>query len=201
MECIELCFAVYINAFPYSTRFFRNTCSLNARHFSLLCSPVSLFTPYTSTTSLQLQFFPPKMFLVSHTILPCNNNCIILTFIGPCIANIFSEYNQQDATFLNLFISVRRSTCFRWVFRLKHVERLTEMSKLRKVASCWLYSEKNCIIVPVHKNKIHKGVELQIHFFLFSLVPLDPFNRRLDGLVDRKAPFCCRDCNTGSLSS
>ena len=27
-----------------------------------------------------------------------------LTFIGPCIANIFSEYNQQNATFLNLFI-------------------------------------------------------------------------------------------------
>ena len=36
-----------------------------------------------------------------------------LTFMGPCIANIFSEYNQQDATFLNLFISVRCSTV--WV--------------------------------------------------------------------------------------
>jgi len=42
---------------------------------------------------------------------------IILTFIGPRIANIFAEYNQQDATFHNLFISVRRSTCFRRVFR------------------------------------------------------------------------------------
>jgi len=40
-----------------------------------------------------------------------------LTFICPCIASIFAEYNQQDATFLNLFISVRRSTCFRQVFR------------------------------------------------------------------------------------
>jgi len=30
---------------------------------------------------------------------------------------IFAEYNQQDATFHNLFISVRRSTCFRRVFR------------------------------------------------------------------------------------
>ena len=40
-----------------------------------------------------------------------------LTFIGPCIANVFAEYNQQDATFHNLFISVRRSTCFRWFFR------------------------------------------------------------------------------------
>jgi len=29
----------------------------------------------------------------------------------------FSEFNQQDATFLNLFFSVRRSTCFRRVFR------------------------------------------------------------------------------------
>ena len=40
-----------------------------------------------------------------------------LTSIRPCIANIFAEYNQQDATFHSLFISVRRSTCFRWVFR------------------------------------------------------------------------------------
>jgi len=29
----------------------------------------------------------------------------------------FAQYNQQDATFHNLFISVRRSTCFRRVFR------------------------------------------------------------------------------------
>jgi len=42
---------------------------------------------------------------------------INLTFIGPCIANIFAEYNQQDATFHNLFISIRRSTCFRRFFR------------------------------------------------------------------------------------
>ena len=41
---------------------------------------------------------------------------VFLTFIGPCIADIFAEY-KQDATFLNLFISVRRSTCFRWGFR------------------------------------------------------------------------------------
>jgi len=40
-----------------------------------------------------------------------------LTFIGPCIANLFAEYNEQDTTFLNLFISVRWSTCFRRVFR------------------------------------------------------------------------------------
>ena len=36
-----------------------------------------------------------------------------LTFIGPCIANIFAEYNQQDAAFHNFLISVRHSTCFR----------------------------------------------------------------------------------------
>ena len=40
-----------------------------------------------------------------------------LTFIVSCIANIFSECNQQDATFHNLFTSVRRSTCFRRFFR------------------------------------------------------------------------------------
>jgi len=42
---------------------------------------------------------------------------IRLTFICPCHANIFAAYNQQDATFHNLFISVRRSTCFRRFFR------------------------------------------------------------------------------------
>jgi len=31
--------------------------------------------------------------------------------------SVFSVYNQQDATFFNLFISVRRSTCFRRLFR------------------------------------------------------------------------------------
>ena len=46
-----------------------------------------------------------------------SNYTICLTFIGPCIANIFAEYNQEDATFHNLFIPVRRSTCFRRVFR------------------------------------------------------------------------------------
>jgi len=40
-----------------------------------------------------------------------------LTFVGQCVANIFTEYNQQDATFHNLFISVTRSTCFGRVFR------------------------------------------------------------------------------------
>jgi len=40
-----------------------------------------------------------------------------LTLIGPCIANIFAQYNQQDATFHNLFMSLRRSKCFRRVFR------------------------------------------------------------------------------------
>ena len=39
------------------------------------------------------------------------------TFIGSCSANILAEYNQQDATFHNLFISVGRSTCFRRFFR------------------------------------------------------------------------------------
>ena len=91
--------------------------------------------------------------------------------------SVFAEYNQQDAKFLNFFLSVRRSTCFRRVFRpssgaqnctheynvrylsdqylkpyvqfcapdngrknrLKHVERLTEMNKLRKISSFWLY--------------------------------------------------------------
>jgi len=41
----------------------------------------------------------------------------LLTFICPCIANIFAAYKQQDATFHNLFISVRCSTCFRRFFR------------------------------------------------------------------------------------
>ena len=40
-----------------------------------------------------------------------------LIFTGPCIANIFTENNQQDATFHNLFNSVRRSTRFRRFFR------------------------------------------------------------------------------------
>ena len=36
---------------------------------------------------------------------------VLLTLTCTCIANIFAQYNQQYATFLNLCISVRRSTC------------------------------------------------------------------------------------------
>ena len=39
-----------------------------------------------------------------------------LTLIGPCIANIFAGYKQQDAAFLNLFTFVRRCTSFRRFF-------------------------------------------------------------------------------------
>jgi len=42
---------------------------------------------------------------------------ISLAFICPCIANIFAAYSQQNATFHNLFIYVRRFTCFKRVFR------------------------------------------------------------------------------------
>jgi len=55
-----------------------------------------------------------------------SENKIRLYFIGiHCSKNLnilstpdeFAECNQQDATFHNFFISVRRSTCFRRVFR------------------------------------------------------------------------------------
>jgi hypothetical protein len=39
-----------------------------------------------------------------------------LTFMGPCIADIFPNY-QQDAALYNLFISVKCSTCFRRYLR------------------------------------------------------------------------------------
>ena len=42
-----------------------------------------------------------------------NQLVVNLTLTGPRSANIFAEYNQQYATFHNLFISVRHSTCFR----------------------------------------------------------------------------------------
>ena len=42
---------------------------------------------------------------------------LYLTFICTCIANTLAEYNQQDPTFHNLFISVRRFAYFRLLFR------------------------------------------------------------------------------------
>ena len=42
---------------------------------------------------------------------------LFLTFIGPCVANIFTENNQRDAKIHNLFISVRRYTYFGRFFR------------------------------------------------------------------------------------
>jgi len=97
------------------------------------------------------------------------NNWVFLTVTGLCIANIFSEYNRQGAAFLNLFISVRCSKCFRqffrlssgtpddgWKNRLKHVERLTEINKLRNASSCWFYSEnKLSVICFINRRHVH----------------------------------------------
>ena len=56
-----------------------------------------------------LKFYTPS-------ICGSSNKTIYLTFRGPCIANILAEYNQQDATFHNLCISVIRFTRFRRFF-------------------------------------------------------------------------------------
>jgi hypothetical protein len=151
-----------------------------------------------------------------------------LIFVVPCIFNVFPKCNQQDATFLNLFISIKRSTCFRqflrpssgaqttysfwylsnltaatccyhgwdetssiptmmawgsssevwqipevvctvwapddgWRNRLKHVEHVTEINKLRNVAYCWLHfgntqlhlSIQNLCLLPEVKSFRH----------------------------------------------
>jgi len=41
---------------------------------------------------------------------------IYLTFIGPCIANIVSEFNQQDATFLRFIYFCKTFYMFQTVF-------------------------------------------------------------------------------------
>jgi hypothetical protein len=42
---------------------------------------------------------------------------VYLTFIGPCIANIFALYNQQDATFLKFINFSQTLYMFQTVFR------------------------------------------------------------------------------------
>jgi len=41
---------------------------------------------------------------------------ITLTSIGPCIANIFAEYNQQDATFLKFIYFCKMLYMFQTAF-------------------------------------------------------------------------------------
>jgi len=78
---------------------------------------------------------------------------------------IFSQYNQQDAAFFQFIyfcktmymfqpvfppiirsskLHIQRQVFFRPILlpgdRVKHVERRTEINKLRNVAPCWLYS-------------------------------------------------------------
>jgi len=40
-----------------------------------------------------------------------------LTFMGPCIVNVFFKYNQQDATLYNIFYYCQCCTCFRRFLR------------------------------------------------------------------------------------
>jgi len=82
--------------------------------------------------------------------------CSYLTFTCPCIANVFAAYNQQDAAFHNLCISVRRSTCFRRFYRpssgaqnctysVRYLSdqnwHLLNVERCLNVASCWLSNE------------------------------------------------------------
>jgi hypothetical protein len=62
-----------------------------------------------------MYYFPLILLSLIQNIYVAFDN-LYFTFTGPCIADIFAEYNQQDAKFHNFFISVRHSTCFRRFF-------------------------------------------------------------------------------------
>ena len=104
------------------------------------------------------------------------------------IHDVFSKYNQQDATFLNLFTSIRHSKCFRWLFHpslgaqnctysvrhlsdrycyllLKHVECLIETHKLRNAASCWLYSEN---ILAMHGSMNVRMITIHTYCYHYT---------------------------------
>ena len=78
---------------------------------------------FTLATNLLLQSPSQYKTLQRITVVNCVINksnkqimTLFLTFVGPCITTIFAQCNQQNATFLNLFISVKCSTCFRRFF-------------------------------------------------------------------------------------
>ena len=61
-----------------------------------------------------------------------------LTFMGPCIVNIF-QYTCIDTTLHNLFISGNCSTYFGWKYHPKYVEQFPYINKLCNFASCCIY--------------------------------------------------------------
>jgi len=66
-------------------------------------------------TSLIIVFRNPQLFdPIMSQLKPVSSST---TYTPDTHFNLFAEYNQQDATFLILFISVRRCTCFRRFFR------------------------------------------------------------------------------------
>jgi len=97
----------------------------------------------------------------------CRKYSQSFTFIGPCIANVFSEYNQHDTTFLRFIYYFKKPYMFAagnsngltksltlymqlWApddgrkTLLKHVQRLTEINKIEKCrillvvfCECW----------------------------------------------------------------
>ena len=107
-----------------------------------------------------------------------------LPLIGPCIANIFSDYNQQDATFLKFIYFCKTLYMFQICYlllaagssngltcltlyvqfcapddgrknRLKHVERLTRINKF----------EKSCILLVVlWEAEMKLSCFLYLHF-------------------------------------
>ena len=76
-----------------------------------------------------------------------------LTFIGPCIANIFAEYNQQDATF-HIYLFLQDAL---------HVERLAEINKcetLHLVGCTLLLNKNNYSVVLVISQFENRSTDL-----------------------------------------
>ena len=74
---------------------------------------ISILLYITTTTTTPS---PRRLTIPSSRTSSPENSIYYLHFQIP-VAYHFTEYNQQDATFYNLFLSVRCSTCFRRVFR------------------------------------------------------------------------------------
>jgi hypothetical protein len=77
-----------------------------------------------SSTIWYILLFKQSKYQSSYTNAPRAHNQIYradisscLTFMGPCIVNVFFEYNQQDATLHNILFYCQCSTCFRRLLR------------------------------------------------------------------------------------
>jgi hypothetical protein len=138
-----------------------------------------------STKSIAMQCQPAGLDIMKFNSLNAELNSIChllvllgnLTFMGPCIVNIF-QYISNKMQNYTVYLYLNTVVCAPddgWKYHPKHVEQFPDINKLCDVASFWIYSYIGILLGAhpiLHISRIRVNVlnSLNIHFTIRGMI-------------------------------